>query len=802
MLFYFFIKYIWLFILLFYSLLYIIWLPKNNMWVNASIKYLWWIESWDFKSNPDFKTLTWSSTIASFNSDMKNVSVLIDYWMFQWWRNDKEANSQIDKEALSTDMMVLTHAHLDHCWRLPYLVKNGYNKPIYMTKITALQSKEMLLDYVSIMKQKIEEIQSKNNKVLNKFKSYLYIIDSYFQLKSPRLSKEDRQKLKANLYKKYWDKHIDDLYKEAKAVTEEYWIYTLDDIQKELIDVPELLFDEHDIEATFSLVKFLEVWDEQILNDSYYIDKYDSNTLSDILEKVQNWFNEHIYIDTSLYTKVRQELDELIENTKKAIDENKNIDESNNNLENLLEEAFDFVNNVKKEKSPELYDKYKKILDDYWVEDFESISDCLTKKYQIDYSLDFLYKVKKQLKIKLKTSWDKNKKLIDSIKLRFLDAGHIEWSVQALITVVTEDIAKILSKKDASIPGFKRKTTKHTNLLFSWDLWRIKDPNLSWQPEYSDLKLDYIQMESTYAWRLHPDKQKSMNDFYQAVEQAKAKVVIPTFSMQRTQEVIVSLLERMLDNWWSKDELEELKKELNEVREEYESMENKNSYKARELKTAIDFIKKDIAEVKKSSFFQNIVLDSPLSRKITNIYLNHLWKKYNLLDPDVQIELFGREVISYINTKEEQEALYTWKRKNRKEIIVSSSGMCEWGSVLSHLEKNLENRNSTVVFVWYTPPQSRWGKIKSKEPVSIEWNVYEVKCNIVDIKWFSWHIDEEEILTYLNESSISRGAKIALTHGSEARLGLSKEIKSEVLKNRKSIKVLIPDLWDTIDIKI
>ncbi len=772
------------------------------MWVSASIKYLWWIETGSFNDSPNFKTLTGSSTIARFKSDMKNVSVLIDYWMFQWWRNDKDANSKIDREALETDMMVLTHAHLDHCGRVPYLVKNGYKKPIYMTKITALQSREMLLDYVSIMKAKIEEIQSKNNKVLNKFKSYLYIIDSYVQLKSPKLSKEDRKKLKANLFKKYWDKSIDELYKEAKAVTEEYWIYELDDIKKELIDVPELLFDEYDIDATFSLVKYLEIWDEQILNDSYYIDNYNNNTLSELLEKVKNWFRENIYIDTSFYSQVREELDEMIENTKKAIDENQKIEESNSALEHLLEEAYHFVEEVSREKSEELYDKYNAILEEYWVEDFDSISDCLIAKYQIDYDLDFLYKVKKQIKLKLRTNNDKNRKIIDSIRLRFLDAWHIEWSVQALITVITEDVAKILSKKDASIPGFKRKTTKHTNLLFSWDLGRIKDPNLSWMPEYSDLKLDYIQMESTYAGRLHPNKQKSMIEFFDAIENAKAKVIVPTFSMQRTQEVLMSLLERMLDNLWAKHELEELKWELNEVKKEYESLLNKNWIKAKELERTMDLIKKDIDEVKWSIFFQNIVLDSPLSRKITSIYLNHLGKKYNLLNPDVQIELFWREVIEYINTKEDQEGLYLWKRKNRKEIIVSSSWMCEWGAVLSHLEKNLENRMSTVVFVWYTPPQSRWWKIKAKEPVSIDWNVYEVKCNIFDIKWFSGHIDEEEILTYLNESRINRWAKISLTHWSEARLWLSEKIQSEVLKNRKSIKILIPSLWDTVEIKI
>jgi len=768
--------------------------------VNASIKYLGWIEKWTYE-NPEYKTLTWSSTIVKFKSDLKNVSILIDYWMFQWWRNDDESNKLVDSEALNVDFMILTHAHLDHSWRLPLLVKNGFNKPIYMTKITALQAREMLMDYVSIMREKIELLQSKNSKIESKLKTSLYIIDSYNKLKSNKLSKEDRVKIKSSLFKKFWEKSIEDLYKESLAITEEYQVFSLSDIETHLHIIPELLFDEKDVEDTFCLVKNLEVWNEEILNDFFYIDNYSKTTLDDILSRVSNWNNEDIYIDTSIFNKVKTDLNEKIDFTSRALESNIKVDEENKELSEKLESYLDFINSISRELSVELYDEYLSFLTANWVSNYDDIQSVLQEKYHIEYDLNFLHKVKKLIKIRVKNSEERNKKVIDSIKLRFLDAWHIEWSVQALITVVTEDIKRTILK-NSQVKWIRLKTNKHTNLLFSWDLWRIKDPNLSWVPEYSDLKLDYIQMESTYAWRNHPNRLDSEKELFYSIEKSHWKIIIPTFSMQRTQEVLVLLLENMLERKWDKNELEDLKLELKETQEKYDSIENKNSFKAKELEKAIALIKKDIKEVKQSSFFNNIVLDSALSRKITSIYLSHLNWKYNILDPEVQIKLFGRQVIEIVSSKEQQDELYNWKRKNRKEIIVTSSWMCEWWAVLSHLEQNLWNKKSTIIFVWYAPQNSRAWKIKSKNPVSIEWVVYDVECRVIDIKWFSWHCDEEEILTYLSNSKISRWATIALTHWTESRINLWLKIQKEVLKNRRSIDIIIPELWDEEIIKI
>lgn len=764
--------------------------------VNASIKYLGWIESGDY-SSPEYVTLTWSSTLVKFESDLKNISVLIDYWMFQWWKADDEYNEKIDNEALKADFMVLTHAHLDHCGRIPFLVKNGFSNPIYMTKLTALQSEQILLDSIKVTRRKIEEIRKKE--AIMRYN--LFIVDAYNKLKW-KISKEDREKINSVIAKKIWNENsLEEAYIKAKKYCDDNSILSYDDIYIKLTKIPVLLFDESDIANMMTLVHILDIWKEEILNDFFYIDTYNKKTLDYILDKVLKWYNEEIFIDNSVFNKIKEEISERILKTKEILRENQRIKKENDELAEKLDEALTFITYVNPEQSKDLYKEHSKFLKKHGVEVYSDISDALEKSYKIKYNIEILEKVSKLLKIKVKTWNEKNKKIIDSIKLNFLDAGHIEWSVQALITVVTENVNTALKNKNKS-NWFDKKTKKHTNLLFSWDLWRIKDPNLSWRPEISELKLDYAQFETTYAGRLHPDRAETEREFLGELVKAEKKVIIPTFSMQRTQEVFILLLEDMYNHRWDKDELEKLKLELKESSDKYNLIENKDSVKAKQLFKTIEILKGDIKTIKKSSFFFNIVLDSPLSEKITNIYLNNLDDKYDLLNPEVQEKLFWREVTTYVRNKKEKEDIYKWKRAFRKEIILCGWGMWEWWSSVSHFEKNLQNPESTVVFVWYTPPNCRWWLIKAKQDVTIEWEIYKVLCKVVDIKWFSAHNDEEELLQLISETSISRWATVSLTHWTNSRLELSEKIRKEIFKTRKSIDILVPELWDTVKIKI
>ena len=415
--------------------------------VNASIKYLGWIESGDV-SSPEYVTLTWSSTLVKFESDLKNISVLIDYWMFQWWKADKKYNEKIDTEALKADFLVLTHAHLDHCGRIPLLVKNGFSNPIYMTKLTSLQVEQILLDTVKIAKRKIEEITEQNEKQEWLMKYNLFIVNSYNRLKW-KLSKEDRIKINSSISKIIWNEtSLDNAFIKAKKFCNDNKIYSYEDISKKLIEVPVLLYDDIDVYNMLSLVHLIDIWDEEVLNDFFYIDKYNKKTLDYILDKVLKWYNEEIFIDNSVFNKIKEEISERILKTKEILKENQRIKNENEELAERLDESLTFITHVDEEQSKDLYRQHYSFLKKYGVEVYSDIDDVLEKPYEIKYNIELLHKVSKLLKVRVKTNDEKNKKIIDSIKLKFLDAGHIEWSIQALITVVTENVNTTLKSKN------------------------------------------------------------------------------------------------------------------------------------------------------------------------------------------------------------------------------------------------------------------------------------------------------------------------------------------------------------------
>lgn len=93
-------------------------------------------------------TVTGSSYLLTTD---KNEKILIDFGMFQ----GREEIVNLNREPLAFDpnsltAVLLTHAHIDHCGRLPLLSKNGYKGPIYMTEATRLLSELTLLDSAKI----------------------------------------------------------------------------------------------------------------------------------------------------------------------------------------------------------------------------------------------------------------------------------------------------------------------------------------------------------------------------------------------------------------------------------------------------------------------------------------------------------------------------------------------------------------------------------------------------------------------------------------------------------------------------
>ena len=122
--------------------------------------------------------------------------------------------------------------------------------------------------------------------------------------------------------------------------------------------------------------------------------------------------------------------------------------------------------------------------------------------------------------------------------------------------------------------------------------------------------------------------------FFEELENANWNVLIPAFSIQRTQEVLLMILNEMKKRVSDLEEYKERKKELKKLKETL--LETViDSKKAINISKAIEILQKEILWLKKSVIFQNIIVDSPLSKVITNIYRNdkNINEKYKLLDP-------------------------------------------------------------------------------------------------------------------------------------------------------------------------
>lgn len=732
---------------------------------NVIIKYFWWIES-DNKKSPNFVSLTWSSTLV----DIDWFLGLIDYWMFQWWKNDEKYNQEPFELAEKLDFVVLTHAHLDHCWRLPFLVKSWFSWPIYTTRLTWLQTKEMLFDYVRIMKAEIDKSKNLNKKVSKKFKQCEFLIRAYESLNSNKLSREDREKIEKKLYRKFPEIDSNELnlaYLEAKD-------YLSKNKESDYLrKVDDLLFDESDVERTFSLFKFVDNWEEITIkeNISFFTSEVSIEKLFSLwVDKNQ----EKVYLSVEIFNKIVEEIGQRIENTKKALKENLEISKRND-----------------------------KIKSEYLSNENIDLEDSLEDYYEIPYSIEQLKNLKNNLSPKVDFKDELDSPLIKAIKLRFFSAWHIEWSSQVLLQIVTETAKRVLWVLNKEIPWFKRKTEKTTNLLFSWDLWRISDPNLPWIPAKIPFKLDYAQVESTYAWRNHEKREEMEKIFFEELENANWKVLIPAFSIQRTQEVLLMILNEMKKRVSDLEEYKERKKELKKLKETL--LETViDSKKAINISKAIEILQKEILWLKKSVIFQNIIVDSPLSKVITNIYRNdkNINEKYKLLDPAEQIRVFWRQVIHFLEWKKDQEKIYSENKKNSKEIIVSAAWMCEWWSILFHLQNILEDKDAKIVFVWYCPESTNWGKIKARKEIFIEWKKFQVLCELADLKGFSAHIDWNELLEYLWNLDFAFWAKLALNHGWEARKDFAEQIKLNLDKIHSKVNILVPDLFDEVSINI
>lgn len=261
-----------------------------------------------------------------------------------------------------------------------------------------------------------------------------------------------------------------------------------------------------------------------------------------------------------------------------------------------------------------------------------------------------------------------------------------------------------------------REDGKIKRLFFSGDIGRPHDLILSAPSPFP--QADYIITESTYGNKLHEDNANAQAHFIKIIKETcvigKGKIIIPAFSVGRTQEVVYAI-DRLITE-------------------------------------------KVIPEI-------NVYVDSPLSVNATAIFKKHPEDfneeivKYMQVDADP----FGFSKLHYISAVEESKALNDLQVPC---IIISSSGMTEAGRIKHHIANNVGNPANTILMVGFLPSESLGGRLLSgAKKVRIFGEEFDVKARIESLGSFSAHADYEEMISYLSCQKKSRIKKIFLVHG-------------------------------------
>jgi metallo-beta-lactamase family protein len=191
-----------------------------------------------------------------------------------------------------------------------------------------------------------------------------------------------------------------------------------------------------------------------------------------------------------------------------------------------------------------------------------------------------------------------------------------------------------------------------------------------------------------------------------------------------------------------------------------------------------------------------VFVDSPLSVKATAVIRKHQecynesFLEYIRKDPDP----FGFQDLTYVSDVNQSKAINDIKEPC---IIISASGMAEAGRIKHHIANNIKNPKNTILMVGYCTPESLGGRLKAgATEVKIFGEMYPVKAKVVNMDYFSAHADYEEIKTFLKHQKPAKVKQVFLVHGEiEAQQSLKTKLEEVGYTN-----IAIPKMGEQFDI--
>ena len=302
----------------------------------------------------------------------------------------------------------------------------------------------------------------------------------------------------------------------------------------------------------------------------------------------------------------------------------------------------------------------------------------------------------------------------EGIRVRFIDAGHLLGSSSIEIQIKEDEIEK--------------------TIVFSGDIGN-KDQPLIKDPTYLK-KADYVVMESTYGDRSHgerPDYVKILADIIQETFDRGGNVVIPSFAVGRTQEMLYFI----------------------------------RQIKAEGLVHGHDNFK--------------VFVDSPLANEATNIFGLH---KYDCFDEEA-LELIQKGInpISFpglkISVTSEDSRAINFDEDCK--VIISASGMCDAGRIKHHLKHNLWREDSTILFVGYQAVGTAGrALIEGAQEIKLFGEPVHVAAKICRMPGISGHADVNGLIDWIKAFD-EKPKKVFVTHGEDSVTELfSARLRDEV----------------------
>jgi metallo-beta-lactamase family protein len=284
----------------------------------------------------------------------------------------------------------------------------------------------------------------------------------------------------------------------------------------------------------------------------------------------------------------------------------------------------------------------------------------------------------------------------DGVEVLYTDTGHITGAAAVHVRITENNSTKQIS--------------------FSGDVGRYSDVILRSPKVFP--QADYILIESTYGNSLHQNVSNTPEEFFKWIDKTchhkKGKLIIPAFSVGRTQELLY-----FLNNLSNSGKLNGIP----------------------------------------------VFVDSPLSLEATEVVKHHPENFNNNIENLLKSDNdpFAFKELKFIESVEESKSL---NDRHEPMIIIAASGMADAGRVKHHIINNINNSSHTILIVGYCEPNSLGGQLMhGVKEVRIFGEEYNVNAEVGIMRSMSAHGDYNDLLHFLDSQKTELVKKVFIVHG-------------------------------------